>query len=776
MKFKFYSLLGLYLLLLLSCGKGNIVNPEEDKAVRKELTDANFYFFEGEGYLSYIPDPISSSESPNLSSSDPNGGTSGSNLSNSNSSETASSSNSIVSSTDPDPSSSSNISSATVSSADISSSGTSSSSSATGVPTQILSLTATPQTGDAPLAVVFNASAIGDGVTAASYLWGGQILPKSGVVTFNEFFPNPGSYTISLTVSGTSGSVSQDIVVTVTNPVVVSSSSSTPISSSSSAPLSSSLSSSSPISSSQISSSSTPLSSSIPPSSSSGLPALLCGANPTSVPLGSQVTFSVSNGNIPVLLQFGDGTSTSLLAIPGLAPKTYATYGSFTATFSSSGFANCTQNITVIPPPLYDLTVANGSGSGSHPQGTAVNVAGTPSAGQCFVNWTGTGASYLSSTTTQSAVLTMPAQAVSITANYTTCPVLSTSVVGTTNGDASLTPAGTNTYTPNQVVATSVVAKTPLNKCFTGWTGDQTSTAASINVTMNTSKTLVANYTDCPVLSLASAGATAGTPTLTGAGVKTIGQSVAISATNNIANTDCFSSWTGNIATVVNPNAASTSVTVNSSISLTANYVACPTYTLAVGGSGTTGSGTYIQGASVPITAPALSGELCFDTWTGNTTTISSLTSASTSLILNGNWTVTPTYDVCPGCSGWDNAVDGDGKSMCTAKSLAYDTYTVISHANANEDGEIYLYARTYPGEGNPGWNPTWMIQSNYVNNIIDHTVEIIDASGTVLYTSPTLTGNGNYRNNTSILANYHYFRITLKETGGDAFQFKFTN
>jgi len=70
----------------------------------------------------------------------------------------------------------------------------------------------------------------------------------------------------------------------------------------------------------------------------------------------------------------------------------------------------------------YTLTVVNGSGSGSYASGAVVNIAaGTPPAGEYFVNWTGASVNSPSSSST---TLTMPAAATTVTANFGAAPAI----------------------------------------------------------------------------------------------------------------------------------------------------------------------------------------------------------------------------------------------------------------------------------------------------------------------------------------------------------------
>ena len=81
--------------------------------------------------------------------------------------------------------------------------------------------------------------------------------------------------------------------------------------------------------------------------------------------------------------------------------------------------ANSTVNLYAVWTANYMVTVTGGTGSGSYASGTLVTVtANAPETGYTFAGWTGTGTAYLSNTNSTTAMLTVPAQNVSLTATY----------------------------------------------------------------------------------------------------------------------------------------------------------------------------------------------------------------------------------------------------------------------------------------------------------------------------------------------------------------------
>ena len=71
------------------------------------------------------------------------------------------------------------------------------------------------------------------------------------------------------------------------------------------------------------------------------------------------------------------------------------------------------------PPTTYALTVSSGTGGGTYAAGTSVSItANAAPAGQQFKNWTSSGGGTFGNANSASTTFTMPASAVTITANY----------------------------------------------------------------------------------------------------------------------------------------------------------------------------------------------------------------------------------------------------------------------------------------------------------------------------------------------------------------------
>jgi uncharacterized protein (DUF2141 family) len=170
-----------------------------------------------------------------------------------------------------------------------------------------------------------------------------------------------------------------------------------------------------------------------------------------------------------------------------------------------------------------------------------------------------------------------------------------------------------------------------------------------------------------------------------------------------------FGSWTGQVA---NPTSASTTVTMNASKTVTANFITAPplapttfTLTMAVSGTGTTtpavGNSTQNAGAIVNILATPAAGNV-FVNWTGE---VANPTSASTTVTMNASKTVTANFQAAPPTT---HSISG-----------------TVSGLTPSAASGVYLYTQA-PG---PGVNPFAGLNKN---------------AGETTYTFPDLA-NGTY-------------------------------
>jgi hypothetical protein len=165
-----------------------------------------------------------------------------------------------------------------------------------------------------------------------------------------------------------------------------------------------------------------------------------------------------------------------------------------------------------------------------------------------------------------------------------------------------------------------------------------------------------------------------------------------------------FANWTGNVSTIADVNAASTTIPMDDSYSVTANFVRQYVLTIdgADGGEVTSpgeGTFTYDAGTVVELTAEAREGYK-FLNWTGSTETVADADVASTTLTMEGdygvtgNFTLTNIYfgDIGPG--PWALTVAGQGVEATVAEEGII--INIASDPVDAPDGEPFA-ARGYP-------------------------------------------------------------------------------
>jgi len=147
---------------------------------------------------------------------------------------------------------------------------------------------------------------------------------------------------------------------------------------------------------------------------------------------------------------------------------------------------------------------------------------------------------------------------------------------------------------------------------------------------------------------LAISNTTGGSVTAPGEGVFTYDEATLVSLVASPASGYRFVNWTGDVDTIANVNAASTTITMNDNYSITANFIAQYELTIGSTDSGevtTPGEGVFTYGAGtvVDLVAEAEEGYR-FVSWTGDVGTIANVKFASTTITMNGEYTVTASF------------------------------------------------------------------------------------------------------------------------------------
>jgi hypothetical protein len=118
-----------------------------------------------------------------------------------------------------------------------------------------------------------------------------------------------------------------------------------------------------------------------------------------------------------------------------------------------------------------------------------------------------------------------------------------------------------------------------------------------------------------------------------------------------------FANWIGDVDTIANVNAAATTITMNDSYLITANFEAIPAaqYSLTIssttegwllcGNVTTPGEGTFSYSSGTVVNLVAQAEEVCqFVGWTGDVGTIADVNAATTTITINGDYSIRATF------------------------------------------------------------------------------------------------------------------------------------
>lgn len=169
----------------------------------------------------------------------------------------------------------------------------------------------------------------------------------------------------------------------------------------------------------------------------------------TSSTEGASIYYT-TDGSEPTITGGVTGGTTQQYTAPILVTGTEGQ--SITTTIKAIAVKNGMQDSSVetftytiqIPVPKYTVTVTNGSGTGQYAQGETVTItAGAAPSGQQFKEWeVVSGTITLASSTSETTTFTMPADAVSVKANYEAVPVTGYTITATAGANGSITPSG----------------------------------------------------------------------------------------------------------------------------------------------------------------------------------------------------------------------------------------------------------------------------------------------------------------------------------------------
>lgn len=306
-------------------------------------------------------------------------------------------------------------------------------------------------------------------------------------------------------------------------------------------------------------------------------------------------------------------------------------------TFTAESNRNLVANFSLASYSVSTSSLPAGggttSGGGSFNYGESATVTATPSTGYRFVNWTAGGTSV---STNASYTFTVTANR-TLVANFTTLTyTITTSTSPAGVGSAS----GGGTY--NYGASATVTAATATGYRFVNWTegGTVVSTASSYTFTVNSNRSLLANYSINTYSVTTSSSPAAGGST-SGAGTYNHGTQATVTATPSAGY--LFVNWTES-GSIVSTN-VSYSFTVTGARILVANY-SLITYTITTAssppaGGTTSGGGNFSPSATATVTASPATGYQ-FVGWTEGGTTVS--TNSTYSFLVSANRSLVATF------------------------------------------------------------------------------------------------------------------------------------
>jgi hypothetical protein len=184
-------------------------------------------------------------------------------------------------------------------------------------------------------------------------------------------------------------------------------------------------------------------------------------------------------------------------------------------------------------------------------------------------------------------------------------------IASTAGGSVTIPGEGTFTYDEGTVV--NLVATPDSGYWFVGWTGNVSTISDVANavttIVMNGACSIIANFVK-QQYDLATTSATGGSIAVPGAGTFTYDGGTVVSLVAQAEKDYKFVSWTGDVGTIQDVHAAQTTITMDGSYSITANFES--RYTPMVAGGGLHTVGLRIDGTVVAVGYKRVLGMHCW--------------------------------------------------------------------------------------------------------------------------------------------------------------------
>jgi hypothetical protein len=226
--------------------------------------------------------------------------------------------------------------------------------------------------------------------------------------------------------------------------------------------------------------------------------------------------------------------------------------------------------------------------------------------------------------------------------------------ISSTEGGSVTTPGeGRYPYDEGEVV--KLVAEAEDGYHFVNWTGKVSTIAnaraATTTIAMNGDYSITANFVAVASYDLTITSTAGGSVTTPGERTFTYDGGTVLDLVAEAEEGYHFVNWTGDVDTIADVSAATTTITMQGDYSITANFAIPPNqYNLTISstfsGSVTVpGEGTFVydRGTVVSLVAEPKAGCL-FDYWSGDVDTIANVNSAATTITMNGDYAITAKF------------------------------------------------------------------------------------------------------------------------------------
>ena len=275
------------------------------------------------------------------------------------------------------------------------------------------------------------------------------------------------------------------------------------------------------------------------------------------------------------------------------------------------------------------------------------------------------------------------------------------SISSTEGGDVTEPGEGRFSYCQEQGERVNLVATADPGYRFVEWTGD-VGTIPDVDdptttITVNDDYSITANFAKPHSVTISSTEGGSVTTPGEGTFIYDEGDEVKLVATPDPGYQ--FVNWTGDLGTIANVNAATTTITMNDDYSLTANFEELAEYDLTTssttGGSVTVpgeGTFTYYDGTVVNLVATANSGYY-FINWTGDVGTITNVNAPTATVTMNDNYSITANFEqIPPGKVALTTSSTAGGSVTTPGEgAFTYDGGTVVDLVAEAEEGYRFV-------------------------------------------------------------------------------------